>query len=114
MVAFLAHQASLENLAVSPLVRDLSLSGTPRSKTAKETAQQLADMLRREPVDTWMEGIAALDTPEYMFTFSGIICTLLTLQASDDQVRQNLYSTCIPRWMLLCQPSWMPSTFPMK
>jgi len=86
VVAFLAHQASLENLAVSPLVRDLSLSGIPRSKTAKESAQQLADMLRTEPVDMWMDSIAALDTPDYMFTFSGIICTLLTLQASDEQV----------------------------
>jgi len=89
VVAFLAHQASLENLAVSPLVRDLSLSGIPRSKTAKESAQQLADMLKTEPVDMWMDGIAALDTPDYMFTFSGIICTLLTLQASDEQVGQN-------------------------
>ena len=56
VVAFLAHQASLENLEVPALVRDLSLS--PRTSTAKETAGQLAELLRSQPVDTWKEGIA--------------------------------------------------------
>jgi len=84
VVAFLAHQASLENLEVPALVRDLSLS--PRTSNAKETAGQLAELLRSQPVDTWKEGIAELDTPDYMVTFSGIICTLLTLQLSEEQV----------------------------
>jgi len=69
---------------VAGLVRDLSLS--PRRSNAKETAGQLAELLRSQPVDTWKEGIAELDTPDYMVTFSGIICTLLTLQLSDEQV----------------------------
>ena len=56
VVAFLAHQASLENLEVAGLVRDLSLS--PRKSNAKETAGQLAELLRSQPVDTWKEGIA--------------------------------------------------------
>ena len=56
VVAFLAHQASLENLEVAGLVRDLSLS--PRRSNAKETAGQLAELLRSQPVDTWKEGIA--------------------------------------------------------
>ena len=30
--------------------------------------------------------VAELDTPDYMVTFSGIICTLLTLQLSEEQV----------------------------
>lgn len=55
-MAFLAHQASLENLEVPALVRDLSLS--PRQSDAKETAGQLAELLRSQPVDTWKEGIA--------------------------------------------------------
>jgi len=84
VVAFLAHQASLENLEVPALVRDLSLS--PRTSNAKETANQLAELLRTQPVDTWKDGIAELDTPDYMVTFSGIICTLLTLQLSEEQV----------------------------
>merc|ERR1719209_2901540 len=84
VVAFLAHQASLENLEVPALVRDLSLS--PRESDAKETAGQLAQLLRSQPVDTWKEGIAELDTPDYMVTFSGIICSLLTLQLSEEQV----------------------------
>ena len=78
VVAFLAHQASLENLAVSSAVRDLSPQ--PRSRSAVATAEQLADLLREAPVEEWQQGIAALDTPDYMVTFSGIICTLLTLQ----------------------------------
>ena len=43
-------------------------------------------MLRSQPVDTWADGIAALDTPDYMLTFSGLVCTLLTLQLSTEQV----------------------------
>ena len=36
-------------------------------------------MLRTQSVDTWAQGIADLDTPDYMFTFSGLVCTLLTV-----------------------------------
>ena len=43
-------------------------------------------MLRTQSVDTWTEGIADLDTPDYMLTFSGLVCTLLTLQLPEDQV----------------------------
>jgi len=84
VVSYIAHQASLENLAVPSQVRELSLS--PRSKSSTATAQQLADMLRTQPVDTWSQGIADLDTPDYMLTFSGLVCTLLTLQLPQDQV----------------------------
>jgi len=84
VVSYIAHQASLENLGVPTMVRELSL--TPRSKSSTATAQQLADMLRTEPVDTWTAGIADLDTPDYMLTFSGLVCTLLTLQLPQDQV----------------------------
>ena len=82
-----------------------NLSLSPRTSNAKETANQLAELLRTQPVDTWKDGIASefclsqssnpkirkfveLDTPDYMVTFSGIICTLLTLQLSEEQVRQ--------------------------
>ena len=82
-----------------------NLSLSPRTSNAKETANQLAELLRTQPVDTWKDGIAGesclspkpfskidkfaeLDTPDYMVTFSGIICTLLTLQLSEEQVRQ--------------------------
>jgi len=88
VVAFLAHQGSLANLPVSDVVRDLSLS--PRARDSRATAQQLADMLRTQPVDTWTQGIDDLDTPDYMLTFSGIICTLLTLQLPADQVDSYL------------------------
>jgi len=88
VVAFIAHQGSLANLPVSDVVRDLSLS--PRARDSVATAQQLADMLRTQPVDTWTQGIEDLDTPEYMLTFSGIICTLLTLQLEADQVDSYL------------------------
>ena len=37
-----------------------------------------------------------LDTPDYMVTFSGIICTLLTLQLSDEQVKY--FSTLSDNW----------------
>jgi len=84
VVSYLAHQASLANLPVSSQVLDLSLE--PRARSSVATAQQLADMLRTQPVDTWKDGIAALDTPDYMLTFSGLVCTLLTLQLSTDQV----------------------------
>jgi len=84
VVAFLAHQASLENLEVSFKVRDLSL--TPRKSSAKDTSNQLAELLRTKPVTEWKEGIAELDTPDYMVTFSGLFCTLLTLQLSEEQV----------------------------
>jgi len=84
VVAFLAHQASLENLPVSDSLRDLSV--TPRRNSAKETAQQLANLLKDSPVDNWKDGIAELDTPDYMVTFSAIICTLLTLQQPTEQV----------------------------
>jgi len=84
VVSYLAHQASLENLNVPTSVRELSL--TPRSRSGIATAQQLADMLRTESVTTWAEGIGALDTPDYMLTFSGIVCTLLTLQLPAEQV----------------------------
>merc|ERR1719348_1692696 len=47
-------------------------------------------MLRTQPVDTWTQGIDDLDTPDYMLTFSGIICTLLTLQLPADQVDSYL------------------------
>ena len=60
VVAFLAHQASLENLEVPALVRDLSLS--PRTSNAKETAGQLAQLFRSQPVDTWKEGIAGISS----------------------------------------------------
>ena len=83
-----------------------NLSLSPRTSNAKETANQLAELLRTQPVDTWKDGIAGefclslqasfskidkfaeLDTPDYMVTFSGIICTLLTLQLSEEQVQQ--------------------------
>ena len=55
-VSYIAHQASLENLAVSSLVRDLS--ETPRNRSSLEVAQALADMLQNEPVHTWQEKIA--------------------------------------------------------
>merc|ERR1719244_1772782 len=84
VVAFLAHQASLEHLEVSTSVRDLSFN--PRGATSIETAEQLALMLQTAPVNDWKQGIAELDTPDYMLTFSGIICTLLTLQLPDSQV----------------------------
>ena len=35
--------------------------------------------------------VAELDTPDYMVTFSGIICTLLTLQLSEEQVRPLIF-----------------------
>ena len=56
VISFIAHQASLENLAVSSVVRDLS--ETPRNRTSIEVAQALADMLKDEPVITWKEKIA--------------------------------------------------------
>merc|ERR1712215_172152 len=84
VVSYLAHQASLANLPVSSQVLDLSLE--PRARSSVDTAQQLADMLRTQPVDTWADGIADLDTPDYMLTFSGLVCTLLTLQLSTEQV----------------------------
>jgi len=84
VVAYLAHQASLENLPVSNLVRELSTTQRQRSGTA--TAQQLADMLRTSPVESWIGFIEELDTPDYMLTFSGIVVTLLTLQLPQDQV----------------------------
>ena len=56
VISFIAHQASLENLAVSSLVRDLSES--PRNRSSLEVAQALADMLRTDPVHTWQEKIA--------------------------------------------------------
>jgi len=84
VVSYLAHQASLANLPVSSQVLDLSLE--PRARSSVATSQQLADMLRTQPVDTWKDGIAALDTPDYMLTFSGLVCTLLTLQLSTEQV----------------------------
>ena len=64
VVAFLAHQASLENLEVPALVRDLSLS--PRKSNAKETAGQLAELLRSQPVDTWKEGIAGISSISFL------------------------------------------------
>jgi len=84
VVSFIAHQASLENLQVSSIVRDISL--TPRNKTSIETAQQLADMLRTMPVVQWKEEIANLDTPDYMMTFAGLVTTLLTIQLPPEQV----------------------------
>ena len=83
-VSYIAHQASLENLAVSSLVRDLSEA--PRNRSSLEVAQALADMLRTDPVHTWKEKIADLDTPDYMMTFAGLVSTLLTLQLPPDQV----------------------------
>lgn len=84
VVAFIAHQASLANLPVSDAVRDLSM--IPRARDSRATAQQLADLLRSEQVDNWTQGIEELDTPDYMLTFSGIVCTLLTLQLPAEQV----------------------------
>ena len=62
-----------------------NLSLSPRTSNAKETANQLAELLRIQPVDTWKDGIAGelflsqasfskidkfveLDTPDYMVT----------------------------------------------
>jgi len=84
VVSYLAHQAMLENLQVSSIVKDLS--PTPRNRSSIEIAQQLADMLQKMPVETWEEGIADLDTPEYMMTFAGIVSTLLTVQLPPEQV----------------------------
>ena len=57
--------------------------------------------------------IAELDTPDYMVTFSGIICTLLTLQLSDEQVNHfwQISELTKPRWTLLSRRWWMPSIF---
>ena len=73
----------LENLDVPLAIRDLST--TPRSRSrplqstsylqdfvgrsAKETAQQLADLLRTQPVDTWKQGIAGGGNGSCFFTF---------------------------------------------
>jgi len=84
VVAYLAHQASLANLGVSDVVRELSI--IPRARNGTATAQQLADMLRTQPVNSWIGYIEELDTPDYMLTFSGIVVTLLTLQLPEDQV----------------------------
>ena len=58
--------------------------------------------------------IAELDTPDYMVTFSGIICTLLTLQLSEEQVNHfwQISELTKPRWTLLSRRWWMPSIFP--
>ena len=69
---------------MTSLVRDLS--ETPRNRSSLEVAQALADMLRTDPVHTWKEKIADLDTPDYMMTFAGLVSTLLTLQLPPDQV----------------------------
>merc|ERR1711971_415681 len=84
VVSFLAHQASLENLNVSSVVRDISL--TPRNRSSIEVASQLATMLQTMPVETWQAQIADLDTPDYMSTFAGIVSTLLTLQLPPEEV----------------------------
>ena len=57
---------------------------------------------------------AELDTPDYMVTFSGIICTLLTLQLSEEQVNHfwQISELTKPRWTLLSRRWWMPSIFP--
>lgn len=85
IVSYVAHQASLLHLPqASTVLTDLSL--TPRNATSVMVAQRLTDMMQNDHVNTWMDGIAGLDTPQYMSTFSGIICNVLTLLFSPETV----------------------------
>jgi len=79
VIAYVAHQASVSNLPTnSSVVRELSLS--PRSGNAVTTTQGLINMFSESPVDQWTDLILALDMPDYFTTFSGLVCTFLTLR----------------------------------
>jgi len=103
VVAFIAHQAMLENLNVSARVRDLpDPDGAVRGRngSAVEVAARLADLLSNSPVQDWREGIARLDMPEYTTTFSGLVCTLLTIgleeSAADMVISQLMDAFSLP------------------
>ena len=51
-----------------------------------ETSAQLTEMIRTQPVNMWLETLNGLDLPDYMTSFAGIVCSVLTFTFEDEQV----------------------------
>ena len=70
-----AYITSLELPNTTPLlVSKLTEAGRP--KTGIELAQDLTDMFRTQPSNTWTESVQRLDVPRYERTFGALILTM--------------------------------------
>jgi hypothetical protein len=77
VLSFLLHQSTVANLpSTSPILHSLNTTARP---SGIDSTQQLTDMFRTAPVDSWEAKILSVDMPQYMVTFSAIISTWLTL-----------------------------------
>ena len=57
-----------------------------RSGSAIDASNVVTQMVRAEPVENWEAILDNLGLPNYYMTFSGIICTVLTVTFDDEQV----------------------------
>jgi hypothetical protein len=84
VLSFLLHQSTVANLpSTSPILHSLNKTARP---PGINSTQQLTNMFRSAPVDSWQATILAVDMPQYMVTFSAIISTWLTLLLPENVV----------------------------
>eukprot|EP00040_Diaphanoeca_grandis_P027253 m.154695 g.154695 ORF g.154695 m.154695 type:complete len:511 (-) comp30903_c0_seq1:2183-3715(-) len=77
VLSFTMHQSSVSALPLSAsVVHNLNTTTRPN---ASASAQQLTDMFRSEPVNSWQATLLNIDVPQYKLTFASIISTWLTL-----------------------------------
>ena len=90
MIAILSnasHQASVENLralGASPVITDLN--ATARALSGVEMVDSVSDMFLTKPVQEWDNRTRSIDVPDYVVSFSGIVCSALSLALDDATV----------------------------
>jgi len=78
IIAFILYETYIKALGLPPstskLVLQLKAAGRPMSGI--ELAQDITDMFRNSPSDSWLEHVQSLDVPNYESTFGAFILTM--------------------------------------
>ena len=87
ILSYASHQASVENLralGASPVITDLN--ATTRALSGVEMVDSVSDMFLTKPVQEWDNRTRSIDVPDYVVSFSGIVCSALSLALDDATV----------------------------
>ena len=87
ILSYAAHQASVENLralGASSVITDLDIA--TRELSGVEMVDSISDMILKTPVQEWDNRTRSIDVPDYVVSFSGIVCSALSLALDDTTV----------------------------
>ena len=87
ILSYASHQATVENLralGASPVITDLN--ATARALSGVEMVDSVSDMFLTKPVQEWDNRTRSIDVPDYVVSFSGIVCSALSLALDDATV----------------------------